>query len=100
MPCRIVLTAAAKADILDALDWYSERAPTVIPLIRAAQRGTFRRIATNPQQFPAGAENTRHALLRQFPYVVVFRVADNTAYIIAFFHTSRDPRHWQRRASL
>jgi len=100
MPCRIVLTAAAKADILDALDWYFEHAPAVIPRIRAAQRGAFRRIAANPQQFKAGAEDTRHALLPQFPYVVVFKVTDNTAYIIAFFHTSRDPRRWKRRASL
>ena len=79
MPYRVILTPAAKADILDALDWYSEHAPAVIPRVRAAQRGIFRRIATNPQQFPAGTENTRKALLRQFPYVVVLESAAERA---------------------
>jgi plasmid stabilization system protein ParE len=97
MARRIILTPAARADLFDALDWYSEHAPGVVPRIRAAQRELFDRIAANPLQFPAGAANTRRAVLRHFPYVVVFRATDEAAHIIAFFHTSRDPRQWQRR---
>jgi len=28
---RVLLTAAAQADIEEALDWYKERAPAVVP---------------------------------------------------------------------
>ena len=97
MPRRIVLTPAARADLMAALDWYAENAPGMIPHIRAAQRALFGRIAANPMQFPAGAKNTRRAIMRRFPYVVVFVATDDAAQIIAFFHTSRDPRQWQRR---
>ena len=97
MPRRIVLTPDARADLMAALDWYAENAPSIVPHIRRAQRELFDRIAVNPMQFPVGAKNTRRAIMRRFPYVVVFVVTDDTAQIIAFFHTSRDPRQWRRR---
>ena len=55
------------------------------------------RIAANPRQFPAGPQDTRRALPRHFPYVVVFRVGEDAAQVIAVFHSRRDPIHWERR---
>jgi hypothetical protein len=34
----------------------------------------------------------------RFPYLVIFREARSGAYVIAVFHTSRDPRIWRQRA--
>ena len=39
------------------------------------------------------------ALLRRFPYAPMFVIeADETLTVIACFHGSRDPAHWQKRA--
>ena len=39
------------------------------------------------------------ALLRRFPYSLMFVIeADETVTVIACFHGSRDPAHWQKRA--
>jgi plasmid stabilization system protein ParE len=55
------------------------------------------RIAAAPQQFPAVFRDVRRARCRRLPYALFFRIVDGTVYIIACFHSSRDPRQWQRR---
>jgi hypothetical protein len=55
--------------------------------------------AAPPQQFPVIYKNVRRALLRRFPYALMFVIeADETLTVIACFHGSRDPEHWQKRA--
>jgi toxin ParE1/3/4 len=94
---RVILTPAARADFLDAVDWYAEHAPPVVPRIRAEMRTLTARIAAVPQQFPPGPKNTRRALLQHFPYVVIFIVTGDAIHVVAFFHTSRDPVQWRKR---
>jgi toxin ParE1/3/4 len=96
---RVLFTAAARADLDDALSWYEARAPEIVPLFREALRAVVARIAENPKQFLTSSHQTRRALLRHFPYLVIFRETPKAAYVIAFFHTSRDPRTWRQRSS-
>jgi len=50
------------------------------------------------RRFKMGKQFTR-ALLRRFPYALMFvRDDDATLTVIACFHGSRDPAHWQKRA--
>ena len=94
---RIVLTPQARADYVEAVDWYAHQAPGLEKRIRAAFRTVRLRMMENPDQFPQATVATRRALLRDFPYVVVFRVSGDVVEVIDFFHTSRDPRRWQER---
>ena len=55
------------------------------------------RMSANPLQFPAVFKNVRRALLRQFPYMLLFTIEGDTLLVIACFHASRDPRQWQQR---
>jgi toxin ParE1/3/4 len=56
-------------------------------------------LSANPRQFPVVHKNIRRALLRRFPYALMFVIDDDaTLTVIACFHGSRDPAHWQRRA--
>ena len=96
---RVLFTAAARADLEDALKWYEARAPETAPQFREAVRAVVARIAENPRQFPSSTHQTRRALLRRFPYIVIFRAARDTAYVVAVFHTSRDPMAWRQRTS-
>jgi hypothetical protein len=55
-------------------------------------------MSANPRQFPAVYKNIRHALLRRFPYALMFVIdSDGTLTVIACFHGSRDPAQWQKR---
>ena len=51
----------------------------------------------NPRRFPTVFKNVRRALVRRFPYSLFFVVEDAALIVIACFHASRDPSHWQKR---
>ncbi|MCK1740898.1 type II toxin-antitoxin system RelE/ParE family toxin [Bradyrhizobium sp. 139] len=95
---EVLFTQAARADLADAVRWYDAHAPHVVPQFRDALRAALIRIADNPKQFPPALKNTRRALLRRFPYILVFREMDDAIYVVAVFHTSRDPLIWQHRS--
>jgi plasmid stabilization system protein ParE len=84
---------------LTSLTWYEAHAPEIVPQFRQALRDVAQRISENPKQFPPSPHQTRRALLRRFPYLVIFRETREAAYVVAVFHTSRDPGTWRRRSS-
>ena len=94
---RVLFTRAAQADLDNALQWYEAHAPQMVPPFRASFRSIVQRIEANPKQFPAAERQTRRAMVRQFPYLVIFRETADAAYVVAVFHTSRDPHIWRGR---
>ncbi|WP_298884620.1 type II toxin-antitoxin system RelE/ParE family toxin [uncultured Bradyrhizobium sp.] len=95
---KIFFTRAARADLVDAFRWYDAHAPHVVPQFRDALRAAMVRVAENPKQFPPASKNVRRALLRRFPYTLVFRETHDAIYVVAVFHTSRDPLIWLHRS--
>ena len=89
---RVFVTPAGKADLADAENWYATHSPQMIPIFRKAFRAVVKRIETNPRQFSLAQQQTRKALVRRFPYLVLFRETEHAAYVVAVFHTRRDPR--------
>lgn len=96
---RVLFTPAARADLADAVTWYEARAPEIVPQFRDALRAVVQRIADNPKQFSPSPYQTRRALLRRFPFLVIFRETANAVYVVAVFHMSRNPRTWRQRIS-
>lgn len=94
---RVLFTEAANADLAEAADWYAAHAAHMVPQFQESVRAAVTRIAANPKQFPAGPHQTRRALLRRFPYLLIFREAQEDCYVVAVFHVSRDPTAWWRR---
>lgn len=65
---------------------------------RAAVDTLVERIVANPLQFPMVYKGIRRALVRRFPYALMFVVEmDENLTVIACFHGSRDPARWQQR---
>ena len=95
---RVIFTRAARAELVDAQDWYENEAPGLGRRFRQAVNAVIQRMSANPRQFPVVHKNIRRALLRRFPYALMFVLADDaTLTVIACFHGSRDPVRWQER---
>jgi plasmid stabilization system protein ParE len=93
----LIFTPHARAELIDAQNWYESEAPGLGRHFRAAVDATVQRISTVPRQFPIIYKSVRRALLRRFPYALIFVVeADETLTVIACFHGSRDPAHWKK----
>jgi plasmid stabilization system protein ParE len=95
----VIFTLAARAELIDAQDWYENEAPGLGRRFREAVDAVVERMSAIPRQFPAVHKNIRRALLRRFPCALML-VLDNDAAptVIACFQGSRDPARWQKRA--
>lgn len=94
----VIFTPRARAELIDAQDWYENEASGLGRRFRAAVDAVVERISVYPRQFPVVHKNIRRALLRRFPYALMFVIDDAALIVIACFHGSRDPAHWQKRA--
>ena len=95
----VIFTPAARAELIGAQDWYENEVPGLGKRFRAAIDAAIERMSDNPRQFPVVHRSIRRALLRRFPYALMFVIeADESLTVIACFHGSRDPEHWQKRA--
>ena len=93
----VIFTPAARAELIDAQDWYEGEATGLGRRFREAINVLVERMSASPRQFPVVFKNVRRALLRRFPYVLFFVVEDQSLLVIACFHGSRDPLRWQER---
>ncbi len=93
----VIFTQAARAELIEAQDWYEGEAPGLGRRFRQAINALTERMSANPRQFPVVFQRARRALVRRFPYALFFIVEEQTIFVIACFHASRDPLQWQRR---
>jgi plasmid stabilization system protein ParE len=96
---QLIFTPLARIELIDAQDWYENESPGLGSRFRRAVDAVVQRISDNPRQFPVIYKNVRRALLRRFPYALMFVIEDDQLLtVIACFHGSRDPAHGQERA--
>lgn len=88
---------AALEEAQAAVDWYRQRSPRAAARFLDELDRTMERIRNAPSEFPGYDFGTRAAILRRFPYLVIFRETAAGAEIIAVAHGRRRPRYWQDR---
>ncbi len=67
MTARLVVRAAAEADITGAALWYEQRSPGLGTEFLRAVEVTLAEIARMPERYPLVHREARCALLRRFP---------------------------------
>ena len=91
----------ALAELQEAASWYERKRPGLGVQFVDAVDGTVARIHQLPFAFPMILERpqVRRALLRRFPYAVVFSVRDEAIHVLAYAHAKRRPLHWAHRVA-
>lgn len=88
---------AAALEAAQAIAWFEIEAGLGRPL-REEIEAAVERIRKNPLTYSVVyRSNIRRALTRRFPYSLIFSVEDQYVFIIAVFHSSRDPMIWEGR---
>ena len=83
--------------LIEAQEWYEREAPGLGRRFRLEADRIVGRVSESPRQFPLVYKTVRRALFRKFPYALYFVMQDDALTVIACFHGSRNPAHWQRR---
>lgn len=97
MSHRIVLRASALSDLRDAISWYERCRPGLGFRFHAAVQRVFDVIAGAPGLFPLIHRDVRRALVRPFPYRVLYRIQPDAVYIVGVLHCRRDPDRFTAR---
>jgi len=97
MSLPIRLLPEAKTEFDAAADWYEQQRTGLGLDFVARVREVLDRIAANPQLHAQVYNDVRKAVVKRFPYIVLYREDGGDVVVIAVFHTSRDPAVWQSR---
>lgn len=86
----------ALRELLEAQDWYEQRAPGLgLDFARAVDAAAARALRM-PLAYPRIEAEFRHIVLRRFPYSIIYYVTESELVIISFFHHRRRPGSWSR----
>lgn len=91
------LQPEAREDIRSAARWYEARRRGLGRRLVAEVDACLAAIRERPRRFPRVHRHFRRALIRRFPYGVVFAVAHDTVEVVACLHHRRDPDIWISR---
>ena len=94
------LRQEAADDLEAAVRWYQSQDHQLGQQFLSEVRLTFQRIRTNPECYPAGYRGTRRALIRRFPYGVIYLLVpqQDCIVVLAVLHCGRDPKLWRQRS--
>jgi plasmid stabilization system protein ParE len=87
---RVVLTAAATADLDLATRWYDNQVEGLAARFLDEYEALLTRLGDNPLQFPAIRGTTHRAGFRHFPYGLFFRLRDHQVGVNPGKGTKRD----------
>ena len=78
--------------------YYSRIDPNLADRFRSAVDAVVARILADPNSLPEAGSGFRRIRVKNFPYVIFFKVLDGeTIGIYTVAHTSRRPGYWRRR---
>jgi plasmid stabilization system protein ParE len=87
----------AQAEYQAALSWYQARSLRAATRFEAEVERVLEVIRSNPDLFPRYDDDHRFAVLRRFPYSVVYQEQTDQIFVVAVAHSSRSAGYWQRR---
>lgn len=98
MKARLEFRAAARSEFDDAADWYSHEDSQLRDRFVISVDRTISFIPKAPTSFLiVSGTMVRPALVRGFPYLVLYEFNDPIVTVLSVFHTSRDPIIWKGR---
>lgn len=89
----------ALSDLAGAMDWYTARSASAADSFAQEIERAVVRLQESPLRWPPYLHGTRKALLRRFPFALIYRTRSNEIQIVAVAHLHRRPGYWRHRPS-
>ena len=94
---KIKISPFAEMDIMESVSYYDERKPRLGNDFLEEVNSTFTYITRNSKIFPFETRHFQKAIIKRFPFTVIFLVEEQISYIIAVFHNRRNPEELVER---
>jgi toxin ParE1/3/4 len=96
---ELVVHPAAEAEGREAWLRYRAIDPIVATRFLAALDRVMSQVAEHPDRSPVHVHGTRRALVRRFPFSVIYRADSSRILVVAIAHQRRRPDYWRRRTA-
>lgn len=93
----LIICPEAALEIQDRFEWYEAQTLGLGAEFVRAVDACLSGIGRDPLAHPILYRQARRALVRRFPYGILYVVDHDSLAAIACFHGKRDPRSWQTR---
>jgi plasmid stabilization system protein ParE len=97
MKLPVIYTPVARQEFSDAADWYDRQRGGLGDRFVDEILSFIDRICEQPTSFPVVKNDVRQAIVRKYPFSILYQILDNRVVVLAVFHSSRDPQTWQDR---
>jgi plasmid stabilization system protein ParE len=84
----------ARLQIAEASDWYDSQSTGRGDDFLHAVEEAIRSICRNPYQYQVIDDTLRRAVLRRFPYLIIYSVSGNEVIVLRCLHAHSDPQRW------
>jgi len=98
MNYKLELHELAEEELWAAVDYYDEQKNRLGKDFAKALQITMQTLRKNPALFPKVYKNRRKAVIKKFPYMIVYEVSKDTIFVLSIFHTHRNPKIWKKRS--
>lgn len=86
-------------DLAAAIAWYTQISPAIANRFRVAIKGSFSRIHEQPLVYGQLFDDVRCIRVQGFPYLIQYRLRDETPFVLGVFHSGSNPRRWRERST-
>ncbi len=84
-------------EVLASYEWYQNQAAGLGEDFLTELETGYEAIIELPATWPNFQQGFRRFLLSKFPFSVIYRVNQETVYVVAVMHNSRKPGYWNER---
>ena len=81
----------------EATLWYEAQRPGLGRAFLDSVEAALASVMANPEAFAPVYLDRRRALLRRFPYSLVYRIVEGQVVVLAYVHAKRSSRVWKKR---
>ena len=91
---QIEFIEPASLELDDAIEYYELQFQGLGKKFFEEILETTELISQFPDLFTRNSEHTRRAVLRKFPFSIIYTLFNDKIYIIAIAHQNRQPEYW------
>jgi plasmid stabilization system protein ParE len=82
----------AEIEFREAILWYQNQQRGVeLEFVRCIDEAV-ERIRRTPEHYPIVYKNLRRAVVRRFPFIIIFECLEKEIRVVAIFHSKRNPK--------
>lgn len=87
-----VLSIQAENELEDAYDFYNLISTKIGDEFLIQINSCIQSILSHPESYPLDFEIYRKAVVKKFPFIIIYTKIDSIIFISAIFQTSRNPK--------